>query len=1009
MHRLLLVWIWTLTCASGIRAQLPDYHVQLFDEKYGIRSDMERVMKDKDGFIWLATLKNVYRFDGRFAKEFPLNDDILSLICDKNGTIWANSNETIYQFVNDRLGFVPVVVDTVTFGELFQLPGKEVWALTSTGFLEWNKDEKRFHKADLNGINIPDRINTTSFSTFENTLFFASGDTMYAVDIKTKSKLTLVRWKSHRFFNAIGPFEILITSRGDSSSWADFSNQTITAIDFRNELPGKNNDFLYIRDALSLENGKILIASHSGLLELDKKEKRFRRLRLYHQGHALDPTPNNFDLMIDEDQRVWLIQANGLISFSPGKEVIGLLRDREADGQYTWPNYVRTFVEDDKGNLWIATSEGFGYWDLEKNTITMHAAIPNAKDRLNIPSVRGMILDEKYLIMGTSSGGVWLYDPVTDKYRRPSYASDSTGIALRKKLEVDFIKQIVVLPDGNYFIVGRDCYVMQKGTYEVRELDFDTYSKRQANVYYLGKDNNIWLGTEEGFLCYDQHLNFIKAWNFNLSVTTLHEWEDDTWLVGTYNGLYTVSLAKDSAAIKPFDLSPKRSRISFITKDKGGIFWIGSAEGLIRYDPLTRKSDIFDHLDNIQGNIFALESYTTKEGTMFLGGQNGINYFHPEKIAWKKDSLKITIMKVTVNQDDTSYFDRSQLLSLKSSQNSIEIEFVAPYFGNTNRLQYRYQLTGLSSAWKNLGNNAEVRFTKLPAGEYLFKTAVSLNGVQWFESEETLLFNIAYPFWQTWWFLLCCVIAISTLIFYFVRKRIESIRLKEKVKRDYEKRIAEVEMHALRAQMNPHFMFNSLNSINNFILKNDPDNASGYLTKFSRLMRLILDNSRSEWVMLEHELKALELYIELEIVRFDKVFDYEIIVSPEIDVTTTSVPPMIIQPYVENAIWHGLMHRKEPGGKLIIRLWREQHYLHICIEDNGVGREEAKRQKSKTATRHKSHGMKITAERIEIVNRIYDVNATVRIEDVAGHNGHVGGTRVSLTLADKKYDSHYSG
>lgn len=214
-------------------------------------------------------------------------------------------------------------------------------------------------------------------------------------------------------------------------------------------------------------------------------------------------------------------------------------------------------------------------------------------------------------------------------------------------------------------------------------------------------------------------------------------------------------------------------------------------------------------------------------------------------------------------------------------------------------------------------------------------------------------------------------------------------------------------MHALRAQMNPHFMFNSLNSINNFILKNDPDNASGYLTKFSRLMRLILDNSRSEWVVLENELRALELYIQLEVVRFDEVFDYELIVDPGVDISTTFVPPMIIQPYVENAIWHGLLHRNAPGGKISIRIWREQDMLNIKIEDNGVGRAEASRLKSKSAMKHKSHGLKITAERMDIVNKIYNVDARVKIDDLVNGNGGPAGTKVLLTLKDQNHESHH--
>ena len=214
-------------------------------------------------------------------------------------------------------------------------------------------------------------------------------------------------------------------------------------------------------------------------------------------------------------------------------------------------------------------------------------------------------------------------------------------------------------------------------------------------------------------------------------------------------------------------------------------------------------------------------------------------------------------------------------------------------------------------------------------------------------------------------------------------------------------------MSSLRAQMNPHFMFNSLNSINNFILKNDADNASGYLTKFSRLMRLILDNSRSEWVLLENELKALQLYIELEALRFDNAFSYSLEVTQDVDTQTVKVPPLIIQPYVENAIWHGLMHRKEPDGRIDIKLWKNNGVLYIEIEDNGVGRDEAKRLKSKTAVKQKSHGMKITEQRIEVVNKIYNVDAGITITDLNDKAGNTG-TSVLISFKYKTHDSNNS-
>lgn len=216
-----------------------------------------------------------------------------------------------------------------------------------------------------------------------------------------------------------------------------------------------------------------------------------------------------------------------------------------------------------------------------------------------------------------------------------------------------------------------------------------------------------------------------------------------------------------------------------------------------------------------------------------------------------------------------------------------------------------------------------------------------------------------------------------------------------------QRQTSEMEMQALRAQMNPHFMFNSLNSINNFILKNDPDNASQYLTRFSRLMRLILDNSREEWVLLENEIKALQLYIEMEAIRFDNVFEYKIRTAADVNPSTVIVPPMIVQPYVENAIWHGLLHRKEPGSKLEIDIWKNNGELFIKVEDNGIGRKAVESLKSKFPSHKKSHGMTITAKRLEIVNKIYNVDAKVKINDLENGNGKPSGTSVLLQLKYK--------
>ena len=213
---------------------------------------------------------------------------------------------------------------------------------------------------------------------------------------------------------------------------------------------------------------------------------------------------------------------------------------------------------------------------------------------------------------------------------------------------------------------------------------------------------------------------------------------------------------------------------------------------------------------------------------------------------------------------------------------------------------------------------------------------------------------------------------------------------------EHRKRLYEVEMTALRAQMNPHFIFNVLNSINNFTLSNNPESASIYLTKFSKLIRLVLENSKSELITLQSELEALRLYIELEAMRFKGKVQYEINVQEDIDQRFVQLPPLLLQPYIENAIWHGLMHKVQ-GGKVWVNIVQpNENLLKIEIVDNGVGREKARELKSKTATKDKSFGMQITSDRLKILSQLYKIDSQIRIVDL--EDGHTTGTKVTIEI-----------
>jgi LytS/YehU family sensor histidine kinase len=219
----------------------------------------------------------------------------------------------------------------------------------------------------------------------------------------------------------------------------------------------------------------------------------------------------------------------------------------------------------------------------------------------------------------------------------------------------------------------------------------------------------------------------------------------------------------------------------------------------------------------------------------------------------------------------------------------------------------------------------------------------------------------------------------------------------EKRKAELQKQTAELEMQALRAQMNPHFIFNSLNSINGFMLQNNKTQASDYLTKFSRLIRLILQNSQAALISLESELESLQLYLELESLRFNHRFAFTIKVQKDLDVSAIKVPPLIIQPFTENAIWHGLSH-KEEKGELVIQLYEEDDMLYCKITDDGIGRTKAIELKRKSGSMHKSMGMRITADRIAIIQKSADQDDFISINDLTLPDGSAGGTEVLLKI-----------
>ena len=295
------------------------------------------------------------------------------------------------------------------------------------------------------------------------------------------------------------------------------------------------------------------------------------------------------------------------------------------------------------------------------------------------------------------------------------------------------------------------------------------------------------------------------------------------------------------------------------------------------------------------------------------------------------------------------------------------------------------------------GSRRYVSYTNIGGGTYEFQVKVRNDTEPWSKSIADLGIVVKAPVWHKGWFwiaMLFFFIGISYLIY---RKRIKTVRQQAELELGYKRKLAELEMQALRAQMNPHFLFNSLNSIKYYIIKKEPVKAAEYIDNFSRLIRLILKNSREQLITLQQELEALDLYINIERMRFEEKFNYNLSIDSSVDTAYFRVPPLILQPFVENAIWHGLLHKETPGNLSII-VSQDDKKINIEIEDDGVGRDRAKQLKSKSALKQKSMGMKLTKARMDINKTLTNTDIFVSIIDLKDKFGHSAGTKVVVSL-----------
>ena len=348
----------------------------------------------------------------------------------------------------------------------------------------------------------------------------------------------------------------------------------------------------------------------------------------------------------------------------------------------------------------------------------------------------------------------------------------------------------------------------------------------------------------------------------------------------------------------------------------------------------------------------------------------------------------IQITNVVVNGDRQK---TKGVYVLPYDSNNISVSFKGFSYHTSGTHEYRYRMTDVDD-WSRI-KETDVRFTTLPPGTYHFDVQAR-NMLDQHSEIKSVEFTILSPFYETWWFRTLAGLVVLGLGWLLFKLRINQVKKKGRLLEE----LHSSQHQALAARMNPHFIFNALNSIQQFTLNNDKERAAAYMRDYAHLMRLVLENSSSNLVNLESELKAMSIYLDLEQLRSQDRITYQIQFVQNFDTANFVLPALLLQPYLENAVWHGLMPKEPPGGEVVMVLKTEEDNLVIVIEDDGMGRAKALEQHTGNHPGFDSRGTDIAARRIELLERLYDIHITVQTEDRIDGEGKIAGTSVTLII-----------
>lgn len=942
---ILLVWIVVRVKSSFAQ----DYNYIHYTAKDGLASNtVYDVAQDDDGFLYFATDNGLSRFDGKEWKTFTVKDglpdnEVLLIFKDSKNRLWLSTfGKSLSCFLN---------------GKIIQPPNLD--AITSNG-----------------------EIIISFAETKDGYIYIQTVHSIFCISPN------LVIEKVYK-----GGFSFL---------------QTITMGIINDHLSFIDNDSLYVLNTSNVIQ-KNKVANPKTFFQekfIDKYNSSFTPSQILSYG--LGPNKITF---VNTLQGVYFIDT---VSKLP---TLCFLKERK----------VGHSIIDIEKNFWFTTLDK-GVYKLP--SFTFNSLIENKESGISNTEVFSIQKLKKEILVGYSFGKLLTLHNNSATVSRwidfQQYIKDPSNTAKSNK-----IKSIVCI-DSNSVLLGLDGFFVLKS----KKKTIINYFLHPCKSIEIANMNNAVISTGAGVFKIDINELCIKDIIYSKR-STYSTYFNNNYYVGTLEGLYKITPQKQQTYLGNNHPSLKRritclkttkdylivatadSGIAILQNDKvikiitennglgsnicktlfvhNNTLYIGTVKGIAVYDMSKWKvTTQFTSSDGLPSNIINA-IYVDNDSTIYIGTPEGLTKFKEHDIS-QQSICNLVVENVVVSNQ--SLKSDSNNFSIKYNDNVV-FNFLAISFRSANKITYYYKLSELNTNYLSTTQRS-INYQSLQAGTYTFELyAVNKFGVR--SKTYTCTFTVTPPFYKTWWFYLLELGLLTAIIWAIVYTR---YRRKQKIYKqvsDFKVQLANMEQQALQSQMNPHFIFNSLNSIQQFVLKNDELSTNKYLASFSRLMRKTLDNSAQKTITLDNEIEYLNEYLQLELLRFNNSFTYKIVADNNIDIDFIQIPSMLLQPFIENAIRHGIRHKQAGVGHIEIQFKQIENILICSVIDNGIGRAASAELKLLEPLKHNSKAMNITAKRIELLNTELQEPIELEIIDLKDSNGNALGTQVNIKIPLRNY------